>query len=76
MIEKVQTTVLRFTCEQQACRRQWTGEPDAVLIPERCPSCRSRAWQGQKRQSHVNEIVMPAPRRGGRPRTRPEEEDE
>lgn len=64
------TTVPARLCTCDKCGYSWVlyeGNP-----PIRCASktCRTREWNGKKQQvrSHVNEIKLPAPRSGGRPK--------
>ena len=63
---------LYFTCNR--CGREWVNVHDDELgravftpIPERCPSCRSREWNGPKRPSRNHAIKLPSPRPRGRP---------
>jgi hypothetical protein len=71
MIAAIAVPAKLCTCER--CIFEWlslTSQP-----PQFCrnPECRSKEWNGKKHQvrSHVHEIKLPAPRTGGRPRTRP-----
>jgi hypothetical protein len=59
-------TAMRCTCDR--CGNSWVSFKDTP--PLRCPNCQSREWNGVKLylRSHVNEIRLPAPRTGGRPK--------
>jgi hypothetical protein len=65
-----QLRVTQFECD--ICHRRWINLQRIVLIPLRCPSCRSREWNGKKQatQSHKNEIKLPSWRGRGRPKVR------
>lgn len=67
MIEAVQIDATQCTCE--VCGYEWVST--GKQLPECCAKCRSRKWNGVKQavKSHVHEIKLPSPRRGGRPRT-------
>jgi hypothetical protein len=66
MIENIQLRVMQFQCD--VCGRSWINLQRIVLVPLRCPSCRSREWNGPKRPRHKNELQLPSPRRRGRPK--------
>jgi hypothetical protein len=55
----------QLTCDQ--CSHGWLSI--ARYLPEKCPSCRTRAWNGQKQPHWSNQIALPAPRGRGRPKT-------
>jgi hypothetical protein len=67
MIRETFRPTLDCTCDK--CGYAW------VVLgrtpPANCANkdCRSREWNGKKQRSHAKEIKLPAPRKGGRPRT-------
>jgi hypothetical protein len=69
--------VTRYVCD--ICGHQWSnyksdlyGAAKRQPFPERCPSCRSRQWNGPKqRLIKPAKIVLPSPRKRGRPRRQP-----
>ena len=51
MIEKIDKTVYRCTCELSGCKKSWTSDDPN---PERCRWCGRRTWNGQdKRRQHL-----------------------
>jgi hypothetical protein len=65
------TTIPAKLCKCEKCGHEWT-QTDGKL-PQHCRNqdCKSREWNGKKKQlqSHIHEIKLPAPRKGGRPNT-------
>lgn len=63
MIEIIQADVKRCTCD--LCRHVW--DTLSKTNPEKCPNCRSREWNGQKRTGRPPEnreaLTLPAPPR-------------
>jgi hypothetical protein len=62
--ETVAVQAKQLSCDQ--CQHPWLSI--TKYLPEKCPNCRTRAWNGRKQPSHVNEILLPSPRRPGRPK--------
>ena len=66
-------TIPATLCQCDKCGHSWTSYGDAPPKNCRNQKCRSREWNGKKLllQSHVNEIKLPSPRKGGRPKNKP-----
>ena len=68
MIEEIAVPALDCLCE--VCLAEWLWASDR--LPKFCQNlrCRSAKWNGPKRRyrSHRQEIQLPPPRWGGRPR--------
>jgi len=56
-------------CTCDVCGHSWKSF--CTQPPTWCPNpeCRSREWNGKKYRKHGSEIKLPAPRKGGRPKT-------
>jgi hypothetical protein len=63
--EMVVVPAKSLICDQ--CQHGWLSI--TRYLPEKCPACRTRAWNGKKMPSYVNQIALPAPRKPGRPKT-------
>jgi hypothetical protein len=65
-----EVTIPAKLCKCDVCGHEWTH---AGKLPTNCHNrqCRSREWNGKKRRSRAEEIKLPAPRTGGRPKTKP-----
>jgi hypothetical protein len=68
MIIDVKLPAKECTCD--ICGYQWVSLA-TIQPPECCRSlaCRSREWNGKKMPSYAKVIKLPAPRKGGRPKT-------
>jgi hypothetical protein len=66
MIRSITIAANECTCNK--CHHKWVSI--GKTPPQNCQNkkCRSRAWNGKKQPSHVDEIKLPRPRKGGRPR--------
>lgn len=66
MVTETVITAHHCTCDK--CGYSWLSFKDTP--PLRCQNdqCGTREWNGKKQRSHVNEIRLPAPRTGGRPK--------